>query len=104
MRIARATGKRFVRAVLVLIGVSVAVFIVTHLIGDPVSVMLPLDATHAQYVALRHQLGLDRSFGAQFVSYFGDVLHGHFGDSFWQLRPALPLALDHVWPTVVLAV
>ena len=104
MKIARAAGKRFVRAVLVLFGVSIAVFIVTHLIGDPVSVMLPLDATHAQYVALRHQLGLDRWLSAQFVSYFSDVVRGNFGDSFWQLRPALPLAIDHVWPTAVLAV
>lgn len=104
MSIAQAAGKRSIRAVLVLFGVSVAVFIVTHLIGDPVSVMLPLDATHAQYVALRHQLGLDRSLGAQFVSYFSDVIRGHFGDSFWQLRPALPLAVDHVWPTAILAV
>jgi peptide/nickel transport system permease protein len=93
-----------VRALLVIAGVSVVVFIVTRLIGDPTDVILPLDATPAQHAALRHQLGLDHSVGVQFVDYFKEVVQGHFGDSFWQLRPALPLAIDHIWPTAVLAV
>jgi peptide/nickel transport system permease protein len=103
MKIARTLGRRILRALLVVIGVSIVVFVVTHLIGDPVSVMLPLDATHEQYVALRHELGLDHSMGSQFVTYFSDVARGHFGDSLWQQRPALQLALSHIWPTAALA-
>jgi peptide/nickel transport system permease protein len=94
--------RRIVHAVLVVVGVSVVVFIVTHLIGDPVNLMLPLDATHSQYQALSHQLGLDRSLGRQFVDYFGNILQGDFGTSFWQSRPALNVALDHVMPTIEL--
>jgi peptide/nickel transport system permease protein len=103
MRITQRLARRLVRAVLVIVGVSVAVFIITHLIGDPVSVMLPLDATHVQYVALRHQLGLDHPLGVQFINYFSGFVRGHFGNSFTQLRPALPLAINHIWPTAVLA-
>jgi peptide/nickel transport system permease protein len=103
MKISRTLGRRVLRSLLVVVGVSVAVFVVTHLIGDPVSVMLPLDATHEQYVALRHQLGLDHSLGYQFVQYFGEIARGHFGNSLWQQRPALGLAVSHIWPTAVLA-
>lgn len=94
--------RRLVHAFLVVLGVSVVVFIVTHLIGDPVNLMLPLDATHEQYVALSHQLGLDQSLGRQFVDYFENVFRGDFGTSFWQSRPALRVAVDHVLPTVEL--
>ena len=94
--------RRIVHAVLVVVGVSIVVFIVTHLIGDPVNLMLPLDATHSQYQALSHQLGLDQSLGRQFVNYFGNMLQGDFGTSFWQSQPALNVALGHVMPTIEL--
>jgi peptide/nickel transport system permease protein len=99
-----AVARRIAHAFLVVVGVSVVVFIVTHLTGDPVKLMLPLDATPEQYAALSHQLGMDKPLLTQFVDYFGNVLHGDFGDSVWQSTPALNLALAHVWPTVELGV
>jgi peptide/nickel transport system permease protein len=94
--------RRLVHAFLVVMGVSVVVFIVTHLIGDPVHLMLPLDASQTQYAALSHQLGLDQSLGRQFVDYFGEIFRGDFGKSYWQSEPALRIAFDHVLPTVEL--
>jgi peptide/nickel transport system permease protein len=103
MTIALGLSRRVLHSVAVLIGVTILVFVVTHMVGDPVSVMLPLNATPEQYDALRHEFGLDSSLGVQFVHYFGSILHGDFGLSYWQKRPALQLAIDHVLPTLELA-
>lgn len=96
-------GRKLFQAFAAVVGASVVVFILTHLIGDPVRVMLPIDATQVQYVAMRHRLGLDHPLSVQLVNYFADVLRGHFGESIWQQRPAFELALDHVPPTAELA-
>lgn len=96
-------GRSLVRGVLVVIGAAVVVFIVTHMVGDPVAVILPLNATHGQYLALRHQLGLDHAFPVLFFDYFKSLAHGDFGQSYWQREPAMRVALGHIWPTVELA-
>jgi peptide/nickel transport system permease protein len=103
MALVLAIVRQLVRAFLVVVGVSVVVFTVTHFIGDPVHLMLPLDATHGQYVALKHQLDLDHPFWVLFVDYFRNAAHGDFGVSLWQQQSALRLAVDHVWPTLELA-
>src|SRR5262245_16722697 len=95
--------RRIAYALLVVIGASVIVFIVTHLTGDPARLMLPLDATPEQYAALRKQLGTDQPLAVQLLHYFQDVLRGDFGQSTWQREPALRTAISHVPATVVLA-
>jgi peptide/nickel transport system permease protein len=96
--------RRLTHAFLVIIGVSVVVFIVTHLIGDPIKLMLPLDATNEQYLALKHQFGLDQSTSDQFLHYFENAARGDFGTSIWQGEPAMRVAIHHVLPTIELAV
>lgn len=96
--------RRIAHAVLVVTGVSVVVFVVTHMTGDPAELMLPLDATPEQYAALSKELGTDKPLLTQFLDYFGAVLQGDFGRSVWQKEPALQVALDHVWPTIQLGV
>jgi peptide/nickel transport system permease protein len=96
-------AQKLLHALLVVVGVNVVVFSVTHFIGDPVHLMLPLDATNAQYLALKHQLGLDHPFLTLFVNYFESAVRGDFGNSLWQSRPALGVTLHHVMPTVELA-
>jgi peptide/nickel transport system permease protein len=102
MSIAFAVARRLLQSVLVVVAVSVVVFIVTHLVGDPVRLMLPLNASHAQYLAIRHELGLDRPVYAQFGSYVRSLVKGDLGESLWQHQPAFSIALRAVWPTVVL--
>jgi len=94
--------RRLAHTVLVIVGVSVVVFIVTRMTGDPAELMLPLDATPEQYQAMREELGTDQPVTTQFVDYVGSVVHGDFGRSSWQKEPALRLAIGHVPETVVL--
>jgi len=86
-----------------LLGLIVAVFFVTHLLGDPARLMLRAEATDEQVAALRAQLGLDDPIVVQFGRYMGDVFRGDFGDSVWQKVPALPIVLDRLPATLYLA-
>ncbi len=66
-----------------LFGVSVAVFMLLHLLpGDPVEVMLHgTNATQEQRDSMRHELGLDRPMIEQYVSFISRAVQGDFGRS-----------------------
>jgi len=88
--------RRLIWSVAVVVGVSVVVFIVTHAIGDPVRLMLPLEATQEEYLAMRHAWGFDRPLHVQFADFAAKALRGDFGESLWQRTPALELVIDRL--------
>ena len=94
--------KRLSQAVLVVVSVVVVVFVVTRLIGDPVAVMLPLEATEENRALLEAQLGLDRPILVQLGDYVVDAVQFDLGDSLWQRRPAIDIVLERLPPTIVL--
>lgn len=96
--------KRLRHGVIVILGVTVLVFVVTRLVGDPVKVMLPLEATLEQRAAFERQLGLDRPIPVQFIDFVVDVAHLDFGDSLWQHRPAMEIVFEKLPLTVELAI
>lgn len=58
------------------------VFLLIHLVpGDPIQTMLGDGATPADINALRHQYGLDKPLGVQYLNYWAGVLHGNLGSS-----------------------
>jgi ABC-type dipeptide/oligopeptide/nickel transport system permease component len=80
--------KRLSMVVPVLIGVSILVFAMSHLVpGDPVALMLGEHATAADVVRLRQQLGLDRPIYVQYLDYSWRALHGDLGKSIRSGRP-----------------
>jgi len=95
--------KRLWHGVIVILGVTIIVFVVTRLIGDPVKLMLPMEATLEQRAAFEKQLGLDRPIPVQFVEFLGDIAHFDFGDSLWQHRPAMEIVFETMPYTLVLA-
>jgi peptide/nickel transport system permease protein len=95
--------RRVMHSILLLAGLVVVVFFVTHLLGDPARLMLRPEATDEQHQALRERLGLDDPLSTQFTRYIGNVVRGDFGDSIWQRVPALPAALDRLPATLYLA-
>jgi ABC-type dipeptide/oligopeptide/nickel transport system permease component len=84
-------------------GVVTLVFAALRLSGDPAATMLPGDASVEELVALRRQLGLDRSLAVQYVQFLGGALTGDFGTSFRHQQPALPLVLERLPATLELA-
>jgi peptide/nickel transport system permease protein len=65
----------------IILGVTIFVFVVTRMVGDPVKFMLPLSATEEEREATRHALGLDRSIPRQFVDFLGDLVRLDLGES-----------------------
>jgi peptide/nickel transport system permease protein len=95
--------RRFAHSILVLAGLVVVVFFLTHLIGDPTRLMLRPEASEEQVRELRASLGFDDPLYVQFGRYLGDLARGDFGDSIWQRVPALPLVIDRLPATFYLA-
>ncbi len=99
--------QRLVLAVPVLLGVSITVFLMMHLIpGDPALAMLrgQPTVTEEDIERVRHQMGLDDPIPVQYLKYMGRVLQGDFGESVKAHRPVLTMIGEQAWPTIQLAV
>lgn len=71
-----------------LLGVSMAVFLILQLIpGDPARMAAGPDASEADIEQIRINYGLDKSLVTQYGIYLGKLLHGDLGDSFQTLAP-----------------
>lgn len=95
--------RRCLYAVFVLFGVATVVFFITRLTGDPVSIMLPPDATAAQHEALRHSLGLDKPLVEQYGIYLLHLLQFDLGESLRYGEPTLRLIAERMPATMQLA-
>lgn len=93
---------RLLYTIVVILGVSILVFVVTHMVGNPVNTMLPLQATEAERAALRHQLGLDKPLFEQLTTFLGSMVKLDFGISWWQQIPALGIVVNKMPATFML--
>ena len=94
--------QRLLHGVFVLFGISLVVFGLTWLTGDPASVLLPLGTPPDQIAQFRHQLGLDQPLPVQYVGFLGRAVHGDFGVSFRHRTAALPLVAERLPATLEL--
>jgi len=101
--VGRYLVQRVLHAVLVVLGVSLVIFTISRLSGDPVSLMVPFDVPQAQREALRHDLGLDRPLPVQYVDFLAHAVQGDFGTSVRNRVPALRLVVERVPATLELA-
>ncbi len=85
------------------VGALLIVFVAQRLSGDPVALLLPMDATEADFEAMRRALGLDRPLPLQFVVFMRDALLGDFGHSYLWNMPAMELVLERLPATLELA-
>jgi peptide/nickel transport system permease protein len=84
--------RRLLLAVPVLLGVSIATFMMMHLIpGDPALAMLrgQPQVTEADVERVREQLGLNDPVPVQYLKYVSRVAQGDFGRSVQTRRPVL---------------
>jgi len=94
---------RLLQAIPVLFGVTLAVFLMLHLIpGDPAALIAGNEATASDVETVRQSLGLDRPLPAQYVSFVGKALTGDFGKSFRTGRPVLDEVLPRYANTLAL--
>ncbi len=88
---------------LVLLGVSVVVFFILHLTGDPALLLLPPDATAEDLAKFRQAMGFDDPVAVQYLRFLKGALRGDFGDSLRHGEPAMALVLERLPATVELA-
>ena len=80
---------KLLRALLTLVLAVTFVFVVLRMSGDPVTQMLPDDTPASVVADYRQMWGLDRPLPEQYARYVAGILHGDFGFSFRDDRPAL---------------
>lgn len=87
----RLIARRLAISLPVLLGVTVLVFLILHLIpGDPAQIMLfGSRPTPQQIEQLRAQLGLNQPLPLQYALYIGRLVHGDLGQSFITGRPTV---------------
>lgn len=95
---------RLVQSLLTLIGVSIIIFWLARLSGDPLQLMLPVEATPEQFAAARQKLGLDRPVIMQYVQYMAGLARGDLGTSIRQNRPVAEIIWERAPVSLALAV
>jgi ABC-type dipeptide/oligopeptide/nickel transport system permease component len=94
--------RNVVQLVLVLLAVGTSVFLLVFLSGDPVMLMVPMNATREEIEALRVALGLDQPLWVQYGRYMARAVQGDFGDSIKAGQPAISLVMERVPATLEL--
>jgi peptide/nickel transport system permease protein len=94
--------RRLIYAVGVILGVSVIVFALMHLSGDPAALFLPPEASAEDIDEFSHAMGFDQPVLLQYALYLSRALRGDFGMSLMHARPALGVVLERVPATAEL--
>jgi ABC-type dipeptide/oligopeptide/nickel transport system permease component len=97
-------ARRLAQSLIVLLGISVVVFIILHLTGDPTLLMLPLDASAEDIARFRRAMGFDDPLPVQYWRFLRGVLQGDFGNSIRHDEPALGLVFERMPATLELTV
>ena len=77
-------------------GITLAVFLVVHLSGDPTALYVGPEGTQKDYEVVRAALGFDRPLAEQYGLFLLRAVHGDFGRSLRHQQPTLPLVLARV--------
>jgi peptide/nickel transport system permease protein len=96
-------GRRLAQVVPTLLGVTLVVFLLVRVSGDPTQLLLPETATPEDRELFRKQHGLDQPIPVQYVRYLGNLLRGDLGRSLVDQQPALDVVLERLPATVELA-
>ncbi len=100
---ARYVARRVLQTVLVLAIVSVVVFLLVRLGGDPLSVMSQGDYSPDQIEGLRKAWGLDRPLYEQYLVFLRSAAQGDFGFSPRYRRTAMEMVVERLPWTYLLA-
>jgi peptide/nickel transport system permease protein len=87
-----------------LCALTLAVFVIVHLGGDPAALYMGPEGTKQDYQILRTALGFDRPLPEQYGRFLMRAIHGDFGRSLRHKQPALPMVVQRFPATFALAV
>ena len=94
---------RAAQAVLSLFLLSIIIFVVVRLTGDPLTLLLSEEASEEDRLALQAALGLDRPMPVQYLIFARDFLTANFGNSIRGGTPVEDLVRSRMMPSIKLA-
>lgn len=98
------TFKRLLYVLPVAFGVSVVCFLLVHITpGDPLTAVMPIDASAEQQAAMRAAYGFDKPLPVQYVIWLGKVMIGDLGTSIASGRAVLTEVSRAVSNTLILS-
>jgi peptide/nickel transport system permease protein len=96
-------GRRLLALLPILLGISILVFMLVHLIpGNPAVTILGNKATPERVALLNHEWGLDRSLPVQYASFLGRLVQGDLGQSLFYDVDAGGLVMEKLPVTLFL--
>src|SRR3954465_9153102 len=97
--------RRLLATLPVMLIVAVFVFLMLRLTpGDPAAVIAGDNANSEQVAAIRNGLGLDQPIFTQFFIWFGNILRGDFGESYFFKKTVAELIASRLEPTLALSI
>ena len=96
--------RNLLQLILVMLAVGTTVFLLVFLSGDPVMLMVPMNATREEIEALREALGLNQPLWVQYGRYMIRAVQGDFGLSIKAGQPAVNLVLERIPATLELGI
>ena len=96
--------RRFIQSFLVILGVSIVVFLISRVSGDPAQLLLSMYATEEDVDAFRKIMGLEEPLIVQYGKFLSHALRGDFGSSYNHHLPVSYLIITHLPATIQLAV
>ncbi len=94
---------RMAQLVVTMFIVSVVVFFILRLSGDPVLVVAPDFFSEEQIAQMRKFWGFDRPLGEQYLTFVTKAITGNFGTSYLSKRPAMELVIERLGYSWMLA-
>jgi peptide/nickel transport system permease protein len=95
--------KRLGLAIVSLFLLSVTIFLLMRVTGDPAVLLAEPGASAADLDAIRTQFGLDQPLWWQYVSFIGHLFRGDFGQSFYYRTDVFELYLSRLPASLLLA-
>jgi len=96
--------RRLFSLIPVLFGVTIIVFALMHITGDPISLLYGVNVPQEFIEAKRHELGLDRSVIEQYFNWIWNVIRGQWGQSIRTSEPVLVIISTRVSATLQLTI
>lgn len=95
---------RVIWAFVALWAVSILVFGLARITGDPTNTLLSFEATDEQREIMKAYWGLDKPLPEQYGIFIGNIFKGDLGDSFKWRQPVSTLVKDRLPNTIILAI